>query len=466
MNVPRRAQIESFLRPRCRAGRLRRAWRVAGGMLAGALVAAAAGGQPAGSVVPLTLVELERLALEHNPTLRQAAAAVAAARGRADQAGLWPNPRLGYLGDEISPGPIMRGGEHGVFVEQTVPLGGKLRLSRAVFLRETGEAEALVAVQRQRVLNAVRLAYYDVLAATRRVEVRTRLVELTAEAAAVSRQLANVGAADRPDVLEAEIEARRAALDLTSAENARMRAWATLAAVVGDPTLAPRPLDGSLDAPLPRLERDETLARLLASSPELAAARAAVQRAEATLARARREPVPDLVLRGGPRYNRELLDPLGTRPVGWEAFAEAGVSVPLFDRNQGAIAAAAADLARAREELTRLELALRAEFAAVFDLYLTARQRAETYRADILPRAEEAYRLYLDRFRALAAAYPQVLIAQRNLFQLTDEYVDAARAAWQAAVRLEGFLLAEGLEPPSLPRSADVPRSTGRRSDR
>lgn len=419
--------------------------------------------QPAAPAqAPLTLEALERMALERNPTLRQAAAAVDAARGRAEQAGLWPNPRLGYVGDEISPGPIIRGGEHGVAFEQLIPLGGKLRLSREIFLRETREAEALVQVQRQRILTAVRLAYYDVLAAARRVEVQERLAAISAEAVAVSRQLANVGAADRPDVLEAEIEAERAALDLAAARNAWTRAWAELAAVAGDPTLAPRALDGSIEALPPLLDREATLARLLAESPELAAARLAVARAEATLARARREPVPNLVLRGGPRYNRELLDPLGARPVGWEGFADVGLSVPLFDRNQGAIAAAGAELTRTRDELARLELALRAEFAAAFDEYLTARQRAERYRSEILPRAEEAYRLYLDRFRALAAAYPQVLVAQRNLFQVHDEAVAAARAAWRAAARLEGYLLTRGLDAPPRPGAGEMASAAAR----
>ena len=84
----------------------------------------------------LTLAELERMALENNPTLPQALSGIEAARGRATQAGLLPNPTVGYTGSEISGGPIIRGGEHGLFVEQTIPLGGKLGLSRQIFNRE------------------------------------------------------------------------------------------------------------------------------------------------------------------------------------------------------------------------------------------------------------------------------------------------------------------------------------------
>ena len=171
----------------------------------------------------LTLAELERIALENNPTLAQASAEIDAAKGRAKQAGLLPNPTVGYSGDEVSRGPVIRGGEHGIFAEQTIPLGGKLGLSRRVFEREATQAEALRDVQRQRILNDVRSLYYSALAAERRVEVRQSLVNLSAEAVGVSRQLYNTGAADQTDVLASEIEARETQLALERAQNDRFK---------------------------------------------------------------------------------------------------------------------------------------------------------------------------------------------------------------------------------------------------
>lgn len=418
--------------------------------LAGWMVAAAAGraaGQT-GAVAPLSLADLERMALERNPTLAQAAAGVEAAQGRARQVGMRPNPTIGYTGEEISSGPVIRGGEHGFFVEQVVPLGGKLKLGRRVFEQEAVQAEAYAAAQRQRVLTSVRMLYYEALVAERRVQVRERLARLTSEAVTVSAQLYNVGAADRPDTLEAEIEAQKAQLDLVSARNARARVWRELAAVVGDPTLTPRRLAGSAEEGLPELNRDEAFRRILGESPEMAAARAAIERARLALARARKEPAPDLVLRGGPRYNRELLE-AGGRPVGWEAAAEVGVVVPLFNRNQGAVAEAAAAVGRAEAELRRLELSLDTRLSRVFEEYLTALRAVDLYRGDILPRAEEAYTLHLRSYERMAAAYPQVLIAQRNLLQSNDAYLEALAAAWRSAIEIQGLLLSGGLEAPA-----------------
>src|SRR5262249_24627826 len=54
---------------------------------------------PAAAAGGLTLADLEHMALQGNPTLSQAAAQVEAARGRALQAGLYPNPTVGYEAD-------------------------------------------------------------------------------------------------------------------------------------------------------------------------------------------------------------------------------------------------------------------------------------------------------------------------------------------------------------------------------
>ncbi|HEX5082884.1 MAG TPA: TolC family protein, partial [Blastocatellia bacterium] len=57
---------------------------------------------PAQTAAALGLEDLERMALQNNPTVAQAEAAVRAAEGRRVQAGLMPNPIVGYAGEELS----------------------------------------------------------------------------------------------------------------------------------------------------------------------------------------------------------------------------------------------------------------------------------------------------------------------------------------------------------------------------
>jgi outer membrane protein, heavy metal efflux system len=420
---------------------------------------------PPSTATAITLEQLEHLALQNNPTVSAAAAGIDAARGRTPQAGAFPNPVVGYSGEEIKTGDLDRRGEHGFFVEQTIPLGGKLRLSRNVFGRTIEQAEAVRDLQRLRILSSVRQAYYSVLVTERRIEVHERLAALASEAVGVTAQLFNVGAADRPDYLEIEIESRRLQLRLNRARNERFALRAQLAAVTGVRDVADRPLAGSIDAAIPNLEREQVLRTLLEESPELRAARADLERTRAVTTLARRETFPDLFLRGGSAYNREHGEDTG-RPIGWEGTLEAGISVPLFNRNAGGIAAARADEIRAQAEVTRLELSLQSRGAAQFADYLTALRASETYRSEILPRAEEAYRLYLSRYREMAAAYPQVLVAQRTFFEVSTEYLESLNQAWRAALQLQGFLAGEGLAAPAAAGDLGEGRAMGRGGDR
>ena len=417
----------------------------------------AAGSAQTAPETPLTLEELEKIALEKNPTIAQAATEVEAARGRAKQAGLLPKPVLGYSAEEWAFRGGTGRGKQGVFVEQTIPLGGKLSKSRSIFEKEGLEADAGVEAQRLRVINSVRSLYFEAVVAARRVRVRERLTQLTNEAVEISRQLYNTGAADRPDVLESEIEARETRLALDAARDEQYHTWLSLATMIGQPDLKIRTLAAEVDPSPPELDREAAVATLLRESPQLRRARAQVERAEAIVNRAGRETFPDLFLRVGADYDRERLETAPGMPVqhvGWEGSVEGGFSIPLFNRNQGDRAAARAELSRARSEVQRVELALRSRLSGVFEAYLTALRMVDEYGLEILPRAEQSYRLYLTKFQQMGAAYPQVLIAQRTLFQTSERYLSALQQANVAAVQIQGLLLVDGLDAPPTPGEA------------
>lgn len=408
---------------------------------------AQAPGTSASAQRTLTLQDFERIALEKNPTLAQAEANVRAARGRALQAGLYPNPSIGISADEVSPGPIIRGGEVGLFVQQEIVLGGKLGKSRRAVEQDVNRAEVQREAQRLRVLTGVRRLYYAALAAERSVSVQKQLSTLIGQAVTTSRQLQNVGQADQPDILEIEIDQERAELALAEAQSALEQIWKQLAATAGDVSPQLSPLAGDIEQ-VPQIDMEGALTTLLRESPEIKLAEIGTTRAEAVLDRARAEKIPNIDVRGGLRYNRELLE-VGGRPVGKEGFFDVGVRIPIFDRNQGSVAAAEADLLSAGREADRVRLSLRTRFAAAYKEYLDSRAAAERYRSSMLPRAQRAYDLYMASFRQMAAAYPQALIARRTLLQLQDEYATALSRAWMKAVEIQGLLLSGELEVPA-----------------
>ena len=118
-----------------------------------------------------SLEQLQQLAVDHNPTLKQAQAEIRDTEGRKKQAGLYPNPTVGYIGEQIS-GGAQRGGEQGAFIQQDIVLGGKLGAARRVLEQERLQAEAERGEQLLRVQNAVAIAYYQSLAAQQTVSIR------------------------------------------------------------------------------------------------------------------------------------------------------------------------------------------------------------------------------------------------------------------------------------------------------
>lgn len=406
----------------------------------------------------LTLTEVERMAINNNPTIAQSEAAIRAAEGRMKQSGLWPNPVVGYQGEEFAFRAFSQKSEHFFFIEQAIPLGGKLAKSRRVAEQGVRQADAEAASQRARVLNTVRILFYEALAAQQRVDLRSESARIAREAVQTTSELFNIGQADRPDYLESEIEAEQVEVELVSARTELEQAWGLLAAAVGKPDLEPTRLGGDLEAAIPPFDQSSVTAALLAESPEVKSAMAQVERARAAVARAKAARYPDLFLRGGVGYSTELLSTrsgLPDRPTGLEAKVEVGVTLPIFNRNQGGITVAESELVLAERELERLQLALRARLSQVFGEYKKALGAVDRYRKTVLPNAQKAYDLYLAGFRRMAAAYPQVLIAQRTMFQMRERYLDALIELRRSAIRIEGFLLTGALDKPGRPQTEE-----------
>lgn len=406
--------------------------------------------------VPLaTLTSLQQLAAQSNPTLRQAEAEIHAAKARQEQSGLYPNPTVGYTGDEIRGGSV-GGGKQGFFVSQPIVTAGKLGKNRKIFGEEIHLAEVEAEEQKMRIENAVRIGFYRVLGAQEMLEAQRDLARIAQDNAETEHRLSNTGQADKPEVLQAEVEARRMQMAVRVRENTLRQEWRGLTAVIGKPDLPLQVVEGNLEADLPRLNEEQVVQAIAKESPAVRIAATSTSRAQAVLERAKAEPVPDLQLRVGAEYFGEQLPGIN-RSIGWEGIAEVGVTLPLWNRNQGNIAAARQEIDRAQREETRIELTLRERAAAVLDQYATARIMADEYREEILPRAKEAYSLNVDRYGKMLASYPVVLESQRALYQLHLEYVATLENVWTTGTALQGYLLTDGLEAPARPGEVDRP---------
>jgi outer membrane protein, heavy metal efflux system len=403
----------------------------------------------------VTLEEVQKIARDMNPTMRQAEAQIRAARARQQQAGLYPNPTVGYAGNEIRGGSFS-GGEQGFFVQQTLVTAGKLKLGRDVFAKDAKLAEIEAEEQRGRVESAVKMAFLRVLAAQELLDTRRDLAKIAEDSAETQRRLMNTGQADETEVLAAEVESQRMRMAARMQENTLREEWRSLSAVIGQPEMAVAAVAGNLERDWPELNEEEAVATIATDSPALRIADGEAVKARAVLASAKREAIPDLTVRGGLEYNNESIGGI-PHATGWEANAGLSVPIPIFNRNQGNIAAARADIDRAEQEKKRIALTLRERAAAVVDQYANARLMAVEYRDEMLPRAKKAYGLMVEKYGLALASYPRVLDMQWKLYELQAEYIMALERVWTNGIALQGYLLTDGLEAPARPGEMDRP---------
>ena len=125
---------------------------------------------------------------------------------------------------------------------------------------------------------------------------------------------------------------------------------------------------------------------------------------------------------------------------------QVGLPIPVFNKNQGNIAAARAEYCRAVMEAKRIENAIRARLAIVSSDFETSLEAVNVYGADILPGAKEALTLAETAYKAGEMDFIQLLVARRTYFESNLQYVNAQSQLASARAKVDGFVLSGSLD--------------------
>ena len=403
-----------------------------------------------GSVVPefvtngLSLDALQSMALANNPTLRQAKAQVDAAQGAALQASLPPNPRVGFVAEQIgvnrTAGELLGGSASQEFVR-----GDKLGLSHAKYCQRVQIAMTNLQVQEQRVRNDVEIRFYQALAAQRLIEVAEQTMANANDTVLTQREMLNMGQLGEAEVLQAEIALRRASINQRQAHNDFDQARRELMSFVGVPDTPNTGLIGTLDTDLGPVDWDSALSQLLSSSPEVVAARQKIRHDEIVIKRERAEPIPNVTAGLTSGYNAETQQTVAGVTV--------GMPIPIFNRNQGTVRQARADLNRSYAEVERLQLDLQNALAKQFRDYVSAWQHVQEYEQTMLPKSRRAVEILEQSYVDRRAPWTSVLAAKQMLLSLESEQIQNRLSYRMADISIRGNLLMGGLTEPNAPMS-------------
>jgi len=383
---------------------------------------------------PVAVDDMVRIAVGRNPRLAKATFAIDSAQGKFIQAGLYPNPQLAATADELGD----RQGPNGIItapqITQEIVTARKLSLSQAVAAREVDQSTLALLRERYAVIGSVRAAYYDLYALERRIAVLDELAKLAGDAVKTGQILLENKQIARLDLIQLEVELARFRTQAESAKRELPGARNRLAAAVGDPRLPVGASAGPYED-VPKYDPDRTLETVLATHPDVRSAKVAVDKAHASVHRAEVDWIPNLTLTSG--YVRQNQNQSNDWLIGVSA------PIPVWNRNQGNIRSARAEFAMAGQEVGRVENDLAERVASALRGYSAALKLAEEYKGQILPKAEETYKLSMESFKGGQFEYLRVIQAQRTVAEARLEYNRALGEAWRFAADLSGLLLEE-----------------------
>lgn len=390
---------------------------------------------------PWTLSEVLAWTEQHSPDLPAAAAEVEVRRGRAWQAGLYPNPELqggsGQLGGS--------GSQYYAMLSQEIVTKRKLQLDRAAVCREVQQAELQFLRTRFDLLTNVRQSFYATLVAQRRLAAVETLMTIVQRSAKAALTLEESGDGSRADTLLLEVELDRADYMLQNAAALLQASQRQLAASMGDPDLIIGRLDGEIAATLPDYPYQLTQAGLLTNAL-VQSAQIEIERNQLLLRRAVVQPFPNVTVSGGYMYQAQLPHD--------QAMLQFSLPLPTWNKNQGNIHAAQANVIRSTHVARKTQVDLSKQLAMATGRFDVARQQVAKFERSILPKSRESVRLNQLGFDQGQFDLLRVLQSQRALIENELNYLTAQEARWTAAAEIAGMLQEEQF--PRTERSDEV----------
>lgn len=350
------------------------------------------------------LADLERLARETSPALQAAREQVRVAESAVNTAAAFPNPEVEYLRGSLKSraGGVNAGNTDSVSVTQ--PLDLLQRFPRI------GAAEAGLAASRAGYraaeaewLARLRTRYFEVLRRESELRNATEDLKLIQGVNARIRARVETGDAARFELIKSEAEMLNVQKNVQAAgarvANARSQLRQAIGAALPEDFVVAGQLPGV--PALPPIE--EIRDGLSEQNPNLARARAEVERAERLLAYEKAQRLPSLAVKASQTSDPEIRSTMGGLVV----------SVPLWDRRKGPVGEASAQLARAKSELRDQEFSIARSLDIAYQQYQIAQAQVTALEGGIVRQAEAALKVAEAAYRFGERGFIEVLDAQR-----------------------------------------------------
>lgn len=387
-------------------------------------------------------------ALEGSPALAAAKASLSAAEGTERQAGLLNNPEIGIEAENLAGSGPYKGtdsAEYTYSLSQKFEIGGKRSSRRGVAGAERAATNRNLQAAKLDITRDVTMAYGEVLAAAEKLKLVEARESLAKDVLANVGQ--RVGAARDPLIYknQAEVALATTVLERQKAQRDLQLAKRKLASFWGERMLI-EPLDPEVLETVSEPQDLQIYQARLTDNPDLQRFEAVREARAATLRLEKAQAIPDPTLSLGVRDFRESR----------EQAMLVGVSIPIpvFDRNQGNIARAGADVLQAEQEARKAGLEAEQALHEAWQDWQSAHAEAIELQKRIIPSAEEALKLSRQGYERGRFSFLEVLNAQRTLAEAQEQQVNAEQRQLNAKATVERLT---AFRPVSAPISSTIP---------
>lgn len=378
----------------------------------------------------LKLDQVYALVLDQNPQVQSYRARIMAAEGNRLQESLVPNPEAVFEAENFggdSPRNGLDSTEYTLGIEQQLEIAGKRskREQVADLEKQLTSQEALANIQAT--LAQTKAAYMRVVIAKERLNLAGKRVALADKThTTVKKRISAAKAADIQhtkadlEVSVAKVEKRKAEKELSVAKIA----LANLMGLTG--------LDQDVVADLTVLSdvpEREVIMQAIAQTPMSVMSQLSVMREDAALSLARANGVADPTFGLGVRRFAE--------DDGTAFLASISIPINVFDRNQGRIAEAKANLLAAQYDQTAQRLNLEKQVMEMWQTLVSVREEVLAYRDGLLPSAQKAYAQAEDGFNRGAFSFLDLLDAQRTLFDMQESHLEALASFHESKAKID-----------------------------
>lgn len=386
----------------------------------------------------LSLSEALARALRDSPQLRSYPYERRAAEADKLQAGLRPNPEVGVELQNFAGTGAVRGIkslETTLTLSQLIELGGKRERRVEAAEAALGGVATDYDVARLDVLSETTRRYVDVAEAQAELEATQRSIDLAKQAGEAVERRIRAGAASTAERNRANIARLRAQLDAQRAQGELDARRVALGAMWGQGAPDFNTVSGDLYA-IPPLADFASFADRIQTSPDIArfASERRLREAEVKLAQA--EAVPDLTVGAGVRRLNSGAEVGGTG-ADYGLVASLNLPLPLFNRNQGKIAAAQERIGQSDAERDAALLRTRAVLYGLYQAAAQARRQAEALRGEALDQAEQALTLTQRGFLNGRFSFLELADAQRQVLELRSQAISASADAQRIDAEIE-----------------------------